>query len=911
MRIFVSRLALAACAFAILGTYAQAQDAPKETPPAAAQPAPPAAGAPAAKSGEDQLPPVDVVQEKQKQQKKAATPAKKKAVAKKSPPKAPPPPPPAAAPEPVEAPPAEAATAPTRPGTGTMTSGTVNMSPVAGSDLPIEKVPTSVGRTSSDDFARSKEVGIQQTMQATIPGVFMNDSQGNVFQGGVQFRGFESSPILGAPQGIAVYQNGTRINEAFGDVVNWDFIPSNAIDSVTLLGANPVYGLNAIGGAIGITMRDGFNFQGAEFDTRFGSYGRIQGSAAAGAQSGNWGIFAAIEGIKDDGYRDFSDSEIKRMYADLGYRTSQSEFHLSFTGAKNEVGVTAAAPEVILGLDWSNTFTSPQINENEMAMVQLQGVVKATERLRLAGQLYYRRYKQDKVDGNILDIAEGAECDGDLATTNDLCVEEGGAIEALIGPDGEPLQAGDDGVPGEGPYGVIDQVNQDNESFGGSVQAVDRSRLFGFSNQFLIGASWDHGNVDYNTQSELGTFRPRFVVDGAGIILDGDDFFPRDIKTQHDYVGIYFSNTTDLTDRLALTLGGRWNYAHLDLRLNSEPAEDDDGGGGDDDEFVDNLSGKHTFTRFNPTAGLTYQLMPGLTAFGGYSEANRAPTAAELSCADPENPCLIESLLVADPPLEQVVSKSWEIGLRGHVATFGRDHAVSWSVTGFHTKNEDDIISIADEDSAGRGFFDNIGETRRRGVELALQYRNRSLFTYASYTFTDATFQETLAISSPDNPLTEDQVCPVEPGDPDPPTFGCSYVSPGDRLPGVPRHKFKAGFNYFITSQWKFGVDMVAASDQQFFGDEGGLDRPLAGFAKFNLHTSYDVTDNIQIYGLVDNVFDTRYGLFGTYYDTESAEDANDGEPPYPDGTFEDDETHRTKVPAPPVTAFGGVKVRF
>jgi iron complex outermembrane receptor protein len=492
MTVSVSRIALAACAFGLAGVPVLAQEAPKEAPPAAAQPAPPAAG-------QEQLPPVDVVQEKQKQQKKAAAPAKKKAVAKKAPaPKAPPPPPPAAAPEPVEAPPTEATAPPLRPGTGTMTSGTVNMSPVAGSDLPIEKVPTSVGRASNDDMVRMKQTNIQQTLQATVPGVFMNDSQGNVFQGGVQYRGFESSPILGAAQGIAVYQNGTRINEVFGDVVNWDFIPSNAIDSITLLGANPVYGLNAIGGAIGITMRDGFNFQGAEFDTRFGSYGRIQGGAAAGMQSGNWGIFAAIEGIKDDGYRDFSDSEIKRMYADLGYRTNQSEFHLSFTGAKNEVGVTAAAPEVILDQDWSNTFTSPQINENEMAMVQLSGVVKMTERLRLAGQMYYRRYKQDKVDGNILDVSD--DVGGDCTNPNvQICVEEAGESEPLVVKQGRGLEEIDRTdlgfAPGQGVFGVIDKVKQDNESFGGSVQAVDRGRLFGLPNQFLVGVSWDHGHV--------------------------------------------------------------------------------------------------------------------------------------------------------------------------------------------------------------------------------------------------------------------------------------------------------------------------------------------------------------------------------------------------------------------------------
>lgn len=934
MPLSVSRIALAVCVFGVSGLPAWAQEAPKQAPPAAAQPAPKAAG-------EDQLPPVDVVQEKQKQKQKAAAPAKKKAVAKKAPAKAPPPPPAATpAPEPVEAPPADTATAPLRPGTGTITSGTVNMSPVAGSDLPIEKVPTSVGRASNDDMVRMKQTNLQQTLQATIPGVFMNDSQGNVFQGGVQFRGFESSPILGAAQGLAVYQNGTRINEVFGDVVNWDFIPSNAIDSVTLLGANPVYGLNAIGGAIGITMRDGFNFQGAEFDTRFGSYGRIQGSAAAGARSGNWGIFGAVEGIKDDGYRDFGDSEIKRMYADLGYRSSQSEFHLSFTGAKNEVGVTAAAPDVILDLDWGNTFTSPQINESEMAMVQLSGVVKATETLRLAGQMYYRRYKQAKVDGNILEVEEDpAEC-----PVTRICVEEAGEVERLVyrrNDNGEPreIRRGDLGLANAGPgnedrFGVIDQVDQDNESFGGSVQAVDRSKLFGFWNQFLVGASWDHGEVDYNTQSQLGLFGPRFVVrgltwptDGTGfaagtpVILDGDDFFPRDIATRSDYVGLYFTNTTALTDKLALTVGGRWNYAKLDLKLNSAPAVDDDPDPGEE-PFEDKLTGSHTFTRFNPTVGLTYELSRGLTAFGGYSEANRAPTAAELSCADPEAPCLIESLLVADPPLEQVVSKTFEIGLRGNVATFGHDHVLAWSVTGFHTKNEDDIISISSE-QFGRGYFDNIGETQRRGVELALQYRNRSLFTYASYSYLDATFQESLQIAAPDNPVSvgctieTDEGDILNPGDDDyddeaeelgNPT--CVNVRPGDRLAGIPKHKFKAGFDYAITPKWRFGVDMIAYSNQVFFGDEGNDNRELPGFAKFNLHTSYDLTDNIQIYGLVDNVFDTRYGLFGTYYSTEGAEYAS-GPGPYDPDIFEDDTTHRTKVPAPPVTAYGGVKVRF
>lgn len=881
---------------------AVAQESGGTAPP---NPAPPAAS---------QLPEVEVIQKKAAPAPKAA---QKKSAPKKKQVVAP-------APQPSAAP-VEAATV---PGTGGIASGTVNMSPVAGSDLPIEYVPTAVGRASSDDFNRTRETNIQQVLQSTVPGVFMNDSQGNVFQGGVQYRGFESSPINGAPQGIAVYQNGTRINEVFGDVVNWDFIPSNAVDSITVLGANPVYGLNAIGGAIGITMRDGFNFQGVELDTRFGSYGRVQGSAAIGAQSGNWSVFAAFEGIKDDGYRDFGESEIKRMYADLGFRNSDAEIHLSFTGAKNEVGVTAAAPDVILDLDWGNTFTSPQINENEMGMVQLSGTVQVTDRLSLSGQTYYRNFKQDKVDGNILEVDDDCE-------ENEICVEEGGASEELVYrrlDNGEPRsvkinQTALNGVlldeDDDNRFGVIDQVKQDNESFGGSIQAVDRSKLFGFWNQFLIGASYDHGEVAYNTQSQLGVFGPKFVVNGLRwggshpsfntgdpVIVDGDDFFPRDVDTRSDYVGLYFTNTTVLAQGLALTLGGRWNYAHIDLKLNTAPAMDDD-----DEAFEDKLTGSHTYKRFNPTAGLTYQIFKGLTAFGGYSEANRAPTAAELSCADPEAPCLIESLLVADPPLEQVVSKTFEIGLRGTVASFGRDESLSWSLTGFHTRNDDDIISIASP-QFGRGYFTNVGQTQRQGIEAALQYRNRSLFAYGSYSFTDATFRENFQVSTPDNPVSIG--CTIEglnPGDADYdeeaeeqgfPT--CQNVTSGDRLPGIPRHKFKAGFNYYITPKWAFGSDMVAASDQVFFGDEGNDNTRLGGFAKFNLHTSYDLNEHVQFYGLVDNVFDTRYGLFGTYYSTEGAEYANLS---YDPDLFDDDSTHRTKVPAPPVTAYGGVKVRF
>src|SRR4029078_2279184 len=145
----------------------------------------------------------------------------------------------------------------------------------------------------------------------------------------LQFRGFDSSPVNGVPQGLAVYQNGVRINQSFGDIVNYHFLPDNAINGMTIIGANPVFGLNALGGALTIFMRDGFNYQGAELNVMGGSFGRYQGGLAVGGQSGSWGGFMALEGIHDDGYSDFSQSRIRRMYADNSAQGDGRDIHLN------------------------------------------------------------------------------------------------------------------------------------------------------------------------------------------------------------------------------------------------------------------------------------------------------------------------------------------------------------------------------------------------------------------------------------------------------------------------------------------------------------------------------------------------------------------------------------------------------
>lgn len=835
-------------------TAVLAQDAPAGNPPGGQTPpaqtpsteAPPAQSTTPGSAGSPStaLPEVQVIQQQPK------PPAAKQAAKPKKAPT------PVAAPAPSQSPAAIEAAEPSE----------IKMSPLGGSEIPLDKVPNGVSSVTAADIQRTGDVTVQKVLESRVPGVIVNDLQGNDFQTDVQYRGFSASPVNGVPQGLAVYQNGVRINEAFGDIVNWDFLPSNAISDMTVMGSNPVFGLNAIGGAISVDMRDGFNFHGAEFDVRGGSFGRIQGSGAVGAQSGNWAMFIAAEDINDDGWRQFSPAEIHRMYADLGFKNRDAEFHVNFTGADNFVGAVTAAPVQLLDEGWNRVYTNPQTTQNDMEMVSINGSVKATNTLTFSGVTYYRHFKQAHLDGNILEVED---CGGFL------CL------------DGEPMTSASGPIPssagGGAPLGSLDQTSQNTDSFGGSLQAVERAKLFDHNNQFLIGGSIDYGRVAYGARSSLGAIGPNFSISPLGIDLTGpDDISPRSLTTTNDYYGLYFTDTFDVNDRLSLTVGGRYNFARVTL-------EDQTG----EDPF---LNGSHTYQRFNPMGGATYQLSKGLSFYTSYAEANRAPTPAELACADPDNPCLIESFLTGDPPLKQVVSRTGEVGFRGESLNALTNERINWSFGLFRTLNQDDIISVASPTS-GRGFFQNAGDTLRQGIEASISYQSQRLFLYANYAFIDPTFQSSLELASPNNPSPDVVPCA---GDP---TENCINVRPGDTLPGVPRHRFKAGFDYWLTPKWKFGSDLIAASDQVFFGDESNLNKPLAGYAQVNLHTSYDITDHIQIYGLINNLFDNHYGTFGNYFDTAEGSEASLGTIDFTDA--------RTIVPSMPFAAYGGMKFKF
>jgi iron complex outermembrane receptor protein len=753
----------------------------------------------------------------------------------------------------------------------------VGTTPLPGTKIDVDKLPYTVQTIRAPDLQREGTASIITTLNDQLGSVNIDDDLDDPFQPDILLRGFEASPVLGTPEGLAVYQNGVRINEAFGDNLNWDLFPDVAIDRVDVVSSNPVYGLNALGGAVVVNMKNGFTFQGAQAEISGGSWGQRQGSVQYGWNNGTWGAYIAARGLEEDGWRQFSPDSLKQLYSDLSYRGDALTVDLSFTGANNRLSGESPSPVQELALGRQLIFTSPQANDNELEFVTLNAGYAVSDTLSFQSNFYYREYHQDVVNGNTTDYT-GCTTAPNIGF---MCQDDG--TTPVAGPNGRLLpdiSKGGTVTIGENDFETIRTVG-----LGGSLQMTATAPILDHDNNFTAGASIDSAGTDFQSSAELGTINTQLAVSYSGLfptVPENTPFSatPVALNATNRYYGIYATDTFNVTDALAITASGRYNVALIDLT----------------DHLGTNLSGQNRYSRFNPAGGATYTITPEVTAYAGYSEANRVPTPGEIECASPTAPCLLPSSLSADPPtLHQVVSQTWEAGFRGNLPVpseilgAGR---LTWSAGWFLTDVDNDIYAVAT--SLSSGYFQNIGGTRRQGVELGLRYRTDRLNLFADYAYVDATFQSSLLLNSEQNPRAD--------------TNGNIHIRPGDVLPGIPAHRIKAGADYRITSSWVVGGDVIWQSSQYFSGDESNQLKPLPGFAVVNLHTTYDVTEGIQFFLNLENAFDDDHATFGILGDPTGI-----GAPGIPVNgvTNGPGVNNRFESPAPPISTFAGVRVKF
>ena len=687
------------------------------------------------------------------------------------------------------------------------------VTPLPGSRSTVAKVPSNVQTVTADELGSRAATNLSDALFKNLGSVNLSSAQGNSFQEDLSYRSFAVSPLLGTAVGLSVYMDGVRMNEGFGDTVNWDLIPDYALEGADLMpGSNPVFGLNTLGGAIALRIKTGFTFDGAEAEISDGNFDRRQVLVEYGGAKGELGWYLSGKGLNDDGSRDRSPSRLRQTFGTLSRQGSAHEAHLSYGFSDNTLTGNGLAPESLLAIDREAVHTFPDITENKSHFVTARGGRQISSTLFLTGNAYFRSFHRDTLNGD----AE-IQCVDDLDAEIDLHL---GLCEGAAAPFGGV------GTLEREAEGEDRTTRTETETFGAAAQFDYSSILARRTNNFSFGIAYDQS---YNNFSQAEAEAELVDVGlSHGTRRTGPLNTSIHVGTRLKTLGVYFIDALDLSEWITLTVSGRYNFALSKIRDRTGAPQNQD------------LNGTHNFDRFSPAAGLTVSPVGWASFFGGYSESFRIPTPAELTCADPDDPCNLPNAFVADPPLDPVIGKTWEAGLRGRVAGWA---PFRWSLALYRTTLKDDILFTSTE-TGGAGFFTNVSKTRRQGLELSFNGRAGPVRWRAGYGFVDATFRSAETLASV-----------VEPGG--------IQVRPGDRLPGVPRHNLKAGLDWRIVPRWTVGLGAVFVSSQHLRGDEGNDLARLGSYVLFNGTTSFRLSENVELWGRVDNLLDRDHETGG------------------------------------------------
>lgn len=737
------------------------------------------------------------------------------------------------------------ADAPTTP--TTIPTIVISLSPLANSGVNIAKFPHQIQSFRARDLQVGGTANATQALSERATGVNLVNSQANPYQPTILYHGFEISPIQGTPAGLSVYVNGARFNTPFGDLAIWSLLPDEAINSLALEDGNPVFGLNALGGAINVQMKDGFTAPGGEAELSGGSFAKAQGNIEYGKQIGNVAAYFDMSATHEAGWRDSQSSDLQNFYGDIGWRGPHAELHLNATLANSTLNGPGTVPVELLAADPAAQFTGPNRIADRYAKFSATLNHQLTAQTSLQAVLYYDNLRENLVNGNgPNDLPCGPGPDAGY-----LCQGgPGGARSTTTG--GAPIP---DFLPNANAYGYYSyaQLNlntSNTNGYGGSTQVSNTTPVFGLANHLIAGVSYDGGFTNYDAAGYIGGITGARVyttpggIPNPGYLLDEPGTVPVGVVIRNAYYGAFVTDTLNLTPKLAFTAGGRFNIANIALHDQNPPDPNAAGGG---------LTGRHYYEHFNPAFGATYNLSKYMTIYGGVSEENAAPTPAELSCASPLDSCSLANFMSGDPNLKQIVTRSFDAGLRG--TTLGPALSlINYNFDYYNSTTNDDIAFLQSPyNPIGQGYFANVGNVLRTGIDAGAKVDAGAWQIFANYSFTQATYRSSF-IEQSNNPQAN--------------AAGNILVQPGNHLPGIPQNIFKFGFTYQATSKWKIGVDVTAQTSSYLYGDEANLTPPLPGYAVANLTTSYQFTPKIQVFGSIDNFTATKYYNYGTFSPT-------------------------------------------
>ena len=675
----------------------------------------------------------------------------------------------------------------------------ISNTPLGTTGLNLKKIPGNVQSTEDEEINRHEAFGLADFMNRRMESVNINDTQNNPYQPDITYRGFTASPLLGTPIGISVYQDGVRVNEPFGDTVNWDLIPQVAISSMEIMpGSNPLFGLNTLGGALSIRTKSGFSQPGFRAQSSGGSFGRQTYQAEYGGSKDNFDWYLAGNIFDDNGWRPYSPTSVNQGFGKVGWENERTDFDLSFTFADNNMQGVGPVPQNMLQQNWGAIYTTPDITKNTMYFFNLKGSHRITDQLQLSGNTYNRNNNSYTLNSN----------------TNGNCT---------IWVNGNVCQ---DDLNNQYTPGTFQATRAQQNGTGINLQLTSDYKIYAHDNQLVVGGGYNYSKTKFSVSAQdaiLTSTLNEMAIDPliTSVMING----------QNAYSNIFATNTFSLYDWLHANTSLNWTRAQVQTT----------------DLMGTALNGKDLYQRVNPSVGLTFQPLDAfslntplkeLTTYINYNEGFRAPTAVELSCADPNAPCTLPNSMISDPPLKAVVSHTLEVGARGKF-----NEALKWNFALYRTQNTNDILFLNSPGSIISGYFQNVGATLRQGAELGLSGLAWDSFNwYMSYGFIDATYQTTAVLSN---------------------ALGSETVTPGSRRPSIPQNTLKFGGEYEIVHNWFLGSDLQHVSSQYARGDDQNLYPQIPDYTVVNLNARYVVTKNIELFATGRNIFNNHYTSFG------------------------------------------------
>jgi outer membrane receptor protein involved in Fe transport len=693
----------------------------------------------------------------------------------------------------------------------------VATTPLPGLGISRDLLPYPVQTVNDKAIKQSNSGNLTEFMSQNLTGVNVNEVQGSPFQSDITFRGYRASSLLGAPQGISVFLDGVRINEGFGDVINWDMLPEAAIANITLVpGSNPIYGLNTLGGALAFTTKSGRTHPGFTSELSVGSFGRKRLDLSYGKRlDDGWHAFVAGTKFNEDGWRDSSSGRLGNMFAKFGRDLGRTKVDMSLlTGSSTLIG-NGLLPDDLYETNRRSVYTHPDQTKNEVHQVAVNLLHALNGNTELSALAYVRKSKRNTINGDINPAYEsyaedcedgfdaaGNPIDDDCGFTRD----EGAAV----------------------PSAILNQTWSDQTTYGAGLNLSHETD----EHKLDFGVTADRSKADYEQLSQAGAFDA-----SRGAIADPAS--PRQLDAavagNSWNIALYGSDTVTLSPSTHLTASARYNFAKVTNTLTNnrgpQPTESFD------------------YKKLNPALGMTHKLGNGLTVFGNASQSTRVPTVIELGCADPLQPCALPTGLQADPFLEQVVSRTVEAGL-----SYRGANNSAYTASVYRSINKDDILFLR-AGATQLGYFDNFDRTRHQGLDLSARRDIGNVALRLNYSYLKATYDATGNLFAGERTIA---------------------VTPGMPIAGLPKHTLKLGMDWKLAPQWSLGGDIVAVSSLVTQGNEDGLledpedgepleagNTKIGGYALLNLRASYKPSKQLEFFVRVNNALNREYETYG------------------------------------------------